>query len=92
MGLFTKANLSAPAFAPGYQYDIIRRKRGHLGIAFEELDYFDANASLSAAAQVISSTGVQQKAVSAMGSLLAPIPVAGPQVRFYLTNSPPALF
>ncbi|HME31355.1 MAG TPA: hypothetical protein VKG65_01250 [Terriglobales bacterium] len=86
VGLVTKAQLSAPMFAPGYQYDIIRRKRGHLGIGFQ-INLFDTSASLNAAAQV-TSDGVQHAAVSAKGSLLAPIPVAGPQFRFYLTNSP----
>ncbi len=86
VGLATRANLSAPMIAPGYQYDIIRRKRGHLGIGFQ-IDLFDAHASLNAAAQV-TSDGVQHAAVSAKGSLLAPIPIAGPQFRFYLTNSP----
>lgn len=86
VGLVTKANLSAPMYAPGYQYDIIRRKRGHLGIGFQ-IDLFDTSASLNAAAQV-TSDGVQHAAVSAKGSLLAPIPVAGPQFRYYLTNSP----
>jgi hypothetical protein len=86
VGLATRANLSAPMIAPGYQYDIIRRKRGHLGIGFQ-IDLFDTSASLNAAAQV-TSDGVQHAAVSAKGSLLAPIPIAGPQFRFYLTNSP----
>lgn len=71
---------------PGYQYDIIRRKRGHLGIGVQ-VNLFNANASLSAAAQV-TSDGVQHAAMSASGSLLAPIPVAGPQCRLYMTNSP----
>ena len=31
---------------------------------------------------------VHHDAVSASGSLLAPIPVAGPDVRFYVTHSP----
>ena len=86
VGLVTKANLSAPMFAPGYQYDIIRRKRGHLGIGVQ-INLFDSSASLNAAAQV-TSDGVHHAAVSAKGSLLAPIPVAGPQFRYYLTNSP----
>lgn len=85
VGLNTRAHLSAPMIAPGYQYDIIRRKRGHLGAAVQ-IDLFNASASLSAAAQVVN--GMQHQAVSASGSLLAPIPVAGPEFRFYLTNSP----
>ena len=83
VGVLTKANLSAPLIAPGYQYDISRRKRGHIGIAVQ-IDLFNANASLFAAAQV----NTNNQVVSAKKSLLAPIPVAGPEFRFYLTNSP----
>jgi len=85
-GLSVKANLSAPLYAPGYQYDLFRRKRWHLGLAVQ-MNLFDASASIDAAAHVTGG-GVHQAAVSAKGSLLAPIPVAGPQVRVYLTNSP----
>ena len=83
VGLVTKASFSAPVIAPGYQYDFIRRKRGHLGLGVQ-IDVFNANASFFAAAQVNNNN----QAVSAKKSLLAPIPVAGPQFRFYLTNSP----
>ena len=86
VGLTTSADLKAHLFAPGYQYDIIRRKRGHIGVGVQ-IDLFDTNASLSAMAQT-TSDGVHHAAVSASGSLLAPIPVAGPQYRLYLTNSP----
>ncbi len=84
-GLSTKANLSAPLIAPGYQYDFIRRKRGFLGAAVQ-IDLFNASASLNAMAQVIN--GTQHAAISSSESLLAPIPVAGPVARLYLTNSP----
>lgn len=86
VGLTTHAQLSAPLIASGYQYDIIRRKRGHLGLAVQ-INLIDASASISAAAQV-TSDGVHHDAVSASSSVLAPIPVAGPDFRLYLTNSP----
>jgi hypothetical protein len=85
VGSTTESSIKSNLFAPGYQYDIIRRKRGHLGIAVQ-VDLFDSSAKISAAAQVVN--GVEQDAVSASGSLLAPIPVAGPEFRFYLLNSP----
>ena len=85
-GASVHAELNAPEIAPGYQYDIIRRKRGHLGIGVQ-VDLFNASASITAAAQV-TSDGTQQAAATAIGSLLAPIPVAGPDFRFYLTDSP----
>ena len=86
VGLLTKAHLEAPLIAPGYQYDITRRKRGHLGIAVQ-IDLYNASASLSAAAQVVN--GQQIGPISSSASLLAPIPVAGPEGRFYFT---PRLF
>jgi hypothetical protein len=81
-GATIQSSLRSNLYAPGYQYDIIRRKRGHLGIAVQ-VDLFDASAKISATAQNVN--GGQQTAI---GSLLAPIPVAGPEFRLYLTNSP----
>jgi hypothetical protein len=85
-GLTTKANLNAPMIAPGYEYDFIRRRRGYLGAAVQ-IDLFNASASLSADAQ-LTGKGTRQDAISGKASLLAPIPVAGPVARIYLTNSP----
>ncbi len=85
VGLTTSANLKANLYAPGYQYDIIRRKRGHIGVAVQ-MDLFDTQASLMAQAQT-TGDGTHHAAISGSGSLLAPIPVAGPQYRLYLTNS-----
>jgi hypothetical protein len=87
VGSVIQASLHSLEIAPGYQYDILRRKRGHLGIAVQ-MDLFDvSSAKISAAAQ-ITTDGTHQAAVSASKSLLAPIPVAGPQFRYYLTDSP----
>ena len=88
-GTAINANLHVNAYAPGYQYDIIRRKRGHLGIRVQ-LDFFDIAGSLSAAAQVVSGTTII--AHRAEGDLNAPLPVFGPDVRFYLTKNSNRLF
>jgi hypothetical protein len=85
-GLTVNSSLNTLAVAPGYQYDLIRRKRGHLGLGLQ-MDLFDTTAKINAAAQV-TGDGVHHNAVSASGSLLAPIPVAGPDFRFYVTDSP----
>jgi hypothetical protein len=85
-GLTTSSSLNTLAIAPGYQYDFIRRKRGHLGLGLQ-VDFFNTTAKISAAAQTIGE-GAHYAAVSASGSLLAPIPVAGPDFRLYLTDSP----
>jgi hypothetical protein len=84
-GLASSSSVNANYYAPGYQYDFIRRRRGHLGIALQ-MNLFDTKASINAAAQVVG--GVAHPAVSASGSLLAPVPVAGPEFRFYVTESP----
>jgi len=86
VGAQVNSQLHAFFVAPGYQYDIIRRKRGHLGLGVQ-MDLFKSTAKISTVAQV-SGGGSASGSVSASGSLLAPIPVAGPQVRLYLTNSP----
>jgi hypothetical protein len=80
-GLTTHSELKSNLYAPGYQYDIIRRRRGHLGIA-AQLNLLDSKASISATGQ-LSGNSVQQGTVSASGSLFAPIPVLGPDFRFY---------
>jgi hypothetical protein len=85
VGTAIRSDLHSILVAPGYQYDIIRRKRGHLGVGVQ-FNIYNTNAKISAAAQVVN--GMPQPAISASGSLLAPIPVAGLQYRVYLTNSP----
>jgi hypothetical protein len=77
--------LTSLVLIPGYQYDIIRRKRGHFGVQ-AQLNIFDVTGSIKAAAQV--NNGVPQSAQVSSGSLRAPLPVAGPDFRYYLTNSP----
>jgi hypothetical protein len=86
-GLTANSTLNTLAVAPGYQYDFIRRKRGHLGLQLQ-LDIFDTKATINASGQVSSGEGTQQTTVSANGSLLTAIPVAGPEFRYYLTDSP----
>jgi len=86
-GATIQASLTSPLYIFGYQYDVIRRRRGHLGLAVQ-MNVFDTHASIKAAAQVIGTGGVRSTAESASGSLIAPIPVAGPEFRLYLTNSP----
>ena len=84
-GTTVRGSLDSPVYVLGYQYDIIPRRRGHLGIGVQA-NVFDTHAAIGAAAQIVN--GMQQPAIHASGSLVAPIPVAGPQFRFYLTDSP----
>lgn len=85
-GLTVQSEFKSNLYALGYQYPILRRKRGHLGIS-AQCDLFDSHAAIHAMAQV-TSDGVKHAAVSASHSLLAPIPVLGPEFPLYLTNSP----
>ena len=88
VGGTVKSQLHAWGVAPGYQYDIIRRRRGHLGLA-AQIDVFKTTAKISAVGQA-NGGGSVVGATAASGSVLAPIPVAGPEFRLYLTNSPRA--
>lgn len=89
VGTSISANLKANGYAPGYMYDIIRRKRGHLAIK-AQFNIFDVLGSLDAGAQVVNGTPVL--AHRAQGTIRAPIPVFGPDVRFYLTKNSNRLF
>jgi hypothetical protein len=82
-GATIQSSLKSNLYAPGYQYDTIRRKRGHLGLGVH-VDLFAASAKISATPQTVN--GGQSETASAW--LLAPIPVGGPEFRLYLTNSP----
>lgn len=84
VGTTVQGSLSTPVYVFGYQYDIIRKRRGHLGIGIQA-DVFNTRAAISAAAQVVG--GVGQPSLHASASLVAPIPVAGPEFRIYLANS-----
>lgn len=84
VGAISRGQLHAVVYAPGYQYDIIRRKRGHLGIG-AQINIFNTSGKISAAAQV-TAAGIHQAAASSSASLLAPIPAVGPEFRLYMTS------
>ena len=81
----TKGELQAIAYGLGYQYDILRGQRGHLGLG-AQLTIFDITGTIRSAAQV-TSTGVQQAASSSNASLLAPLPLPTLEFRLYLLKS-----
>jgi len=84
-GLAASGNLDVLALAPGYQYDIVRRPRGHLGIAVQ-MDLFNVDSALTSVAQV--SNGVFHAAQVSHGSILAPIPVADPTSAYICFRIP----
>lgn len=70
-------------FAPGYQYDLIRRDSGYLGFQIN-FHLLDTDATLSGIGTVNGQTAQR----TASKSLLAPLPAFGPVGRFYpLPNS-----
>jgi hypothetical protein len=89
VGLNASAQLKTNAYALAYQYDILRRRRGNLGIR-AQIDLFDIQGTLSSAAQITNGTlHVSQRS---QGSLRAPLPVAGPTGRLYLIPNSSRLF
>lgn len=88
-GLTAKAELETYALTPGYQYDIIRRRRGHLGIV-AQLDLFYIQGSISAAAQTLH--GTSRSAQASSSTIRAPLPVAGPDFRYYFLPNSSRLF
>jgi hypothetical protein len=83
-GLAASGRLQSYLVAPGYRYDIIRRRRGHVGV-IAQLDLFYVRGSINATAQTLN--GMTFTGQRASSTLRAPLPVAGPDVRYYLTNS-----
>jgi hypothetical protein len=81
-GTSASADIKSLAFAPGYQYDIIRRNR--ISISFATQCYLIwTKATLSGTVTV----NGQSQSKTASGSLLAPLPILGPRVRWYPMHS-----
>jgi hypothetical protein len=88
-GLTASVRLQNYFITPGYQYDIIRRKQGHLGIV-AQVDLLYVSGSVKSAAQTLN--GTLQPAQASSGTLRAPLPVLGPDVRYYLIPNSSRLF
>jgi hypothetical protein len=70
------------AFAPGYRYDIIHRPRGHLGILVQ-IDLLDVKATITG--RVLQSG--QTTVATSSGSIFVPLPVGGPDLRYYFLKN-----
>ena len=82
VGAKVSADIKSLAFAPGYQYDIIRRNRIVLSIA--ALVYLmNTSADLSGTVTV----NGQSETRKVSGSIFAPLPVLGPRLRWYPLHS-----
>jgi hypothetical protein len=74
-------------FAPGYQYDILRRSHGYLALLVQT-HVLKTDATITAKGSASGSGGSGSAAASASGSIWAPLPVIGPAFRWYpLHNS-----
>jgi hypothetical protein len=82
VGTSASAEIKSLAFAPGYQYDIIRRNRISISLA-TQCYLIWTKATLSGTATV----NGQSQSRTASGSLLAPLPILGPRVRWYPMRS-----
>jgi hypothetical protein len=89
VGATATGTLDSLFLSPGYQYDFIRRKRGSLGVQVQ-LNLVEITGTMAAASQV--NNGVPQAASVSSGRLRAPLPVAGPIIRFYIIPNSSRLF
>lgn len=90
VGSVVSANLKATTYAPGYQFDLLRNGRGHLGI-MAQLNMEDVSAKLTGEG-TITNTGTGESATAirtAEGSQFVPIPVLGPEFKYlFIKDSP----
>lgn len=78
VGARVSANLNSLSFAPGYQYDIIRRDHGYLAVV-ASVNLLDTKGALSGTGTL---NGVSASYTSS-ASVFAPLPVVGPKFRWY---------
>jgi hypothetical protein len=78
VGAQVSANINTLNIAPGYQYDIIRRDHGFLGLE-ADFNLIRTKASLTLAGSVNGAGG----AISGSKTLWAPLPAIGPVFRWY---------
>ena len=83
VGTQVQLKMKAFNFAPGYQYDVIRRNWGYVGVQVN-FNLLDTETTLNGMATI----NGQTVARSSSKSVLAPLPAAGPVFRIYpLPNS-----
>ncbi|HEY1482087.1 MAG TPA: hypothetical protein VGF19_05115 [Candidatus Acidoferrum sp.] len=78
LGAQVTAKIQSLVLAPGYQYDIIRRNHGFLGVEVD-FNFLQTKASLTGEGTVNGITGIR----SSSKSFFAPLPVFGPVFRWY---------
>jgi hypothetical protein len=81
-GSSTTGELRNFTFAPGYRFDIIHRPRGHLGILLQ-INLLDIKATITG---TVLQPG-QASVATSSGSIFVPLPVGGPDVRYYFLKN-----
>ena len=81
-GSSVNTTLRTYSYTPGYRYDVIRRPWGHIAIV-GQMNLLDIKATIKATALRPGSTQV----ASATGSLFTPLPVLGPEGRYYFAKN-----
>jgi hypothetical protein len=84
LGATVSSDLNSLAFAPGYQWDFIRRRQGYLAFV-TAINLLDTSASVTGTGTVnnVSSTR------TASASVFAPLPVLGGKGRWYPVHNSP---
>jgi hypothetical protein len=81
-GSSTTGELRTRSYAPGYRYDILHRDWGHLGILLQ-INLLDIGASVK---DTVLQPG-QITVRTSSSSLFVPLPVAGPDFRYYFLKN-----
>ena len=78
VGTRVAVDIRSFSFAPGYQWDFIRRNWGYVALA-TQINLLDTKASIAGQLTVNAHTATG----TASGSVFAPLPVLGPRARWY---------
>jgi len=78
LGTTVTSDLNSLSFAPGYQWDFIRRRQGYLALV-TSINLLDTTASLTGTGTVNNVSATR----TASGSVFAPLPVLGGKGRWY---------
>jgi hypothetical protein len=84
LGTTVSSNLNSLAFAPGYQWDFIRRRQGYAALV-TSIDLLDTSASLTGTGTINNISETR----TASASILAPLPVLGAKGRWYPVRDSP---
>lgn len=79
-GTAVSIGMKTLSFSPGYQWDFVRRRRGHLGLV-AQVNLLDLRGHINGAAQVSGPGGTRTASVNSSASIFVPLPVVGPDFR-----------